>query len=273
MDEALLAIERWEQHRGLHVVVHDLRLGLGLPSARGQHRQPCCQIVKRSVHGWRCLDLEITDLRDQWRAWPDGRWHRCHAGLLEAVVPIVWQEDLAGMLFAGQFRDQDGGADCRYRQPASPADALITRAALPEPPSHAAGAGLLEDLRQLAARLLLIAVQHGNGDRQPPSRRARIDLFLHDHADDPTLRIDDLAAYLGLSPSRTAHLLQELYGRSFVQVLTARRLRRACELLRIGDLPIGHIALAAGFGTLSHFHRVFKQHVGTTPRRYRSTAS
>ena len=48
----------------------------------------------------------------------------------------------------------------------------------------------------------------------------------------PDLRIVHLAQQLCISESRLAHILKDSFGLTFVQLLTHRRLRRACELLK-----------------------------------------
>jgi AraC family transcriptional regulator len=45
----------------------------------------------------------------------------------------------------------------------------------------------------------------------------------------------------------------------------------AAELAR-GGKPLAEIAAGAGFADQSHFTRIFRRHVGTTPARYREQA-
>ncbi|NON33435.1 helix-turn-helix transcriptional regulator, partial [Klebsiella pneumoniae] len=54
------------------------------------------------------------------------------------------------------------------------------------------------------------------------------------------------------------------------QYLLARRLNRARQLLRLGEIPLGEIALMCGFASASHFSNRFRQALGATPGEYRS---
>jgi AraC family transcriptional regulator of arabinose operon len=83
------------------------------------------------------------------------------------------------------------------------------------------------------------------------------------------LKLVDVAKALHLSPSRAAHVIKDVCGVGFVELLTAYRLRLAAEYLRHTDEPVGHIGRRAGFGDESHFYRVFKAKLGMTPRQYR----
>lgn len=54
--------------------------------------------------------------------------------------------------------------------------------------------------------------------------------------------------------------------------VTALRLERAQRLLVGGLLPLAEVAVQCGFADQSHFTRVFRREVGTTPARYRALA-
>jgi AraC-like DNA-binding protein len=87
------------------------------------------------------------------------------------------------------------------------------------------------------------------------------------HCADPDFDLDDLARTLGLSRRYLQRLLEET-GKSFTEHLAERRLQRAHAMLtdpRFGHLRIIDIALAAGFGDVSHFNRRFRRHFGDSP--------
>jgi ligand-binding sensor protein len=83
------------------------------------HSYHQCQRVKQTPDGWRCYDFEVSDFRETWRQWPNGRIHRCHAGVVEAVVPLIWDDELVGVIFAGQMRAAAGCCDVVARMSAS----------------------------------------------------------------------------------------------------------------------------------------------------------
>jgi len=90
---------------------------------------------------------------------------------------------------------------------------------------------------------------------------------------DPALGIDALALELGMS-RRNLHRLLEETGKSFTEHVAEHRLRRAYALLTdpaCGHLRIIEIALAAGFGDVSQFNRLFRRHFGDTPSGVRTT--
>jgi AraC-like DNA-binding protein len=86
--------------------------------------------------------------------------------------------------------------------------------------------------------------------------------------------LDDVAGALGLSRRYVQRLLEET-GKSFTEHLIERRLDRSFAMLtdrRYLHLAIIDIALAVGFGDISHFNRVFRRHFGDTPSGVRAAA-
>lgn len=270
------AIAAFESTTRLCVTVHDLdgRLAPFVPAARQVHGQRLCQMVKQSAEGWRCYEFEVTRLRADWARWPDGRVHRCHAGLVEWMVPMAWDGRLLGVLFAGQVRSAGGSCDLVQLSSSAAkrwAGRVVTRRVDRD---HAQR--ILEQLRQLAARLVLWVLRSGAtavDGRAAVSRRAQVEAFVRDRHTQPGLAVADLAAVLHLSESRTSHLVRELFGRGFVQLITAARVGHACDLLRHSAMPVLQVGQAAGFTDPAHFHRVFKKHLRQTPRRYREATA
>ncbi len=265
MSDAAKAIASFERSHGLRIVVHDLGNWWSLPARQGIHGHDCCQQVKQTAHGWRCYDFEVSEFRAQWQRWPKGRVHRCHAGVVEFILPLVWEKELIGVLFAGQMRGASN--TCDVLSPSTLANEIWAKVPLRELVDSQEAQHLLEQLRQLGARLLLLRDVHAK--KGPPLREREIELFFLTRYTESDLGIHDLARKLKLSESRLAHVIKESFGQTFVQLLTHTRLRRACELLVKTDFPISQIALQVGYGDLSHFHRVFKKHREVTPRTYR----
>jgi AraC family transcriptional regulator len=84
---------------------------------------------------------------------------------------------------------------------------------------------------------------------------------------DPSLA--SLAQGCGLSPSQFSRAFKQSTGTTPHQWLTTKRIERAKELLRVGDLDLAEVGLACGFHDQSHFTRVFAQSEGHTPGKWR----
>jgi AraC family transcriptional regulator of arabinose operon len=82
----------------------------------------------------------------------------------------------------------------------------------------------------------------------------------------------DIAAAVGLSTSRLAHLFREQSGQTPQQHLEGLRMQRASELLKRTGLSIKLIADSVGFDSQFYFSQRFKARTGQSPSGFRSNA-
>ena len=79
----------------------------------------------------------------------------------------------------------------------------------------------------------------------------------------------DVAAHVGLSACRLAHLVKAFTGNTVLEIIRQVRLRKAQELLDHSSMSCSEIAYEVGFGDQSYFIQHFKRQTGVTPMRYR----
>ena len=106
------------------------------------------------------------------------------------------------------------------------------------------------------------------------ARLAAIKADVMAHMAERGLTLAAVAARHGIS-ARSVQLLFESEGLTFSQYVLEQRLARAWRMLsdpRHAALTVSAIALAAGFGDLSHFNRNFRRRYGATPSEVREAA-
>ena len=106
----------------------------------------------------------------------------------------------------------------------------------------------------------------GMGAAPPWLRQAREMIVEHFSE---TLRLTDIAATVGVHPVYLATSFRQKYGTTVGEFVRQLRIEKACDELMKGESPLAEIALQAGFVDQSHFSKVFKAYVGTTPAKYR----
>lgn len=125
--------------------------------------------------------------------------------------------------------------------------------------------------RRHAEALLEVAAAEG----QRASRRdalARVARYVRDKLAE-RVTLGDAAAAAGLSANYLAHLIKKETGKTFVDLVTERRMEKARELLAHTHLRVGEIAQAVGFEDEAYFARRFRQWFDVAPTAYRSRAS
>ena len=92
--------------------------------------------------------------------------------------------------------------------------------------------------------------------------------FIALHHAEP-LTVDEISNAVGLASGYAMTIYKKVFGQTMMESLLEHRLAHAQRLLINSNDQILSIAFAAGFGSLSRFNTVFKQHCGCSPRQYR----
>ncbi len=83
------------------------------------------------------------------------------------------------------------------------------------------------------------------------------------------LSLTDVANHTGYSHAYFSKLFKKITSCSFVEYLTAQRLKTAQVLLADFDIPVTEVAYRSGFKSISTFNRVFRQYKGCSPSDFR----
>ncbi|GLC90132.1 AraC family transcriptional regulator [Lysinibacillus piscis] len=86
---------------------------------------------------------------------------------------------------------------------------------------------------------------------------------------DSTLSLSFVAHRLGISPNYLSALFAKKQGIPFKRYVQQIRIQHATKMLVETDFSISEIAQLNGFEDANYFIKIFKQHMGTTPSRYR----
>jgi AraC family transcriptional regulator len=110
------------------------------------------------------------------------------------------------------------------------------------------------------------------GRRRPPAWLASAEELLRARVREK-VTLGELAQAAGVHPAHLARAFRAHYGFSVGEYGRRLRLAWAAAELARGERPLAEIAVEAGFADQSHFTRIFKRHVGSTPAQYREQTS
>lgn len=250
---------------GVSITVHDLKQAFvdqqGKPllsMARRRHRQPVCQIV----HDSRCIDHCLGHVNRMLSDRTLPMTHCCWKQVMEVAVGLYVDQQHVATIFAGQFRISNA---------APPVDVRWEKA---YNKLRLADVSRLESCGRVLQAMghgMLAKVATYRNEEEPTDRKSQIVRWLREHACDEST-LEDLAEMLFLSVSRTSHLVRQLFGHPFRQLLQQERLEQARHLLLTTDQNTETIANRVGMQSPYHFNRAFKQHYGIPPGRFRREA-
>ena len=81
--------------------------------------------------------------------------------------------------------------------------------------------------------------------------------------------LSELAQMLHYDLHWLSRTIKRLTGKTYTELVQAKRMRQAAYLLQTSRLSVGDIALAVGYENISYFHRLFQKTYQMSPRKYR----
>jgi len=197
--------------------------------------------------------------------------YRCHAGLLEVVVPILNNSEPVAFISFGQLLDESS----REEQWSE------TQSLLSWYQGDMSELGrAFSELTQCSERkitayedILEAVVSHiitdGIVRSAEHSDKQRLELYLEQHYTEK-LSLKKISAELHIGTTKLCALAKEIApDSSITKLISQKRVTAAKKLLLKENLSIAAISETVGFSDYNYFTKIFRKHVGMTPTDYR----
>ncbi|XME02566.1 2-isopropylmalate synthase [Lachnospiraceae bacterium C1.1] len=136
------------------------------------------------------------------------------------------------------------------------------------------GVGIDEDIIKSSISALTVAVNQIDSIRETnldkDQRITEIINFIQEKYLSVTL--DDLSREFYLSKPYLSKYIKEKSGETFSENVQKIRLKKACTLLKNGNMKVEKVAENVGYPSVEHFNRQFKKRYGMTPVQYRNSS-
>ncbi len=196
--------------------------------------------------------------------------YTCHAGLMETIMPVYYEETLIAYMQIGQFRDEAGRFSTReFAEGAARRYGIDPKETLPLYDKLQIVSG--ERLKALE-EILIILIENFWEDGLIRHNRSmlsvRIDQFISEHIKEK-LSTGMLCERFFLSKNALYRLFGSEFGTSVGEFILNKRIGISIGLLTETTLPITRVAEESGFADYNYFIRAFKRRMGLTPLQYR----
>lgn len=196
--------------------------------------------------------------------------YRCHMGLVEAVIPLFFNNSYIGALFIGQIllepptekmwqqvfeKIKDQPLDVEKVKKSFFNLTYIEREKLQS----------VLDMMHIVAKYILDSEMIRISSLS--SIEKIIEYIKNHYMEDITL--DDLAKMVYLSPTYLSYLFKKQLGITFKEYLINIRLKKSKELIETTNLSIGEISKLVGIEDQNYFSRLFKKKFGVSPLNYK----
>lgn len=228
------------------------------------HRNWYCLYKRPETMSWRrqCMKHCNHDIPRRVERAPAPFCCECWKGLREVIVPILDENGVGFLFYAGVFRCETpapflSAPECpeayRKRYALLPILTVEDQQRIVQTLT-VFGYGILHEVRMQRDEL--------------PGKAGQIHRYIRENYGEK-ISLEKLSEVLHLSASRTSHLVRELTGQSFSDLLMAERIRRARNLLVSSGMPMGEIARKTGFCNEYYLSRQFSRLMGMSPGVFR----
>ena len=95
--------------------------------------------------------------------------------------------------------------------------------------------------------------------------------IVEDNISNSEFTVDDLSSLMAMGKTNFYRKIKELLGQTPVDFIREIRIKRAMQLLSIGQMNVTEVAYACGFSDPKFFSKTFKKIVGVSPKDYKNT--
>ena len=190
--------------------------------------------------------------------------YRCHAGLTEAVVPIIDKDEVLAYVMFGQIVPKES---CEKTKAAIKKHYPCFSDEVDNIPVKSA-----EEIGAAATVLQAITAYVMTNRWVTPDKSEfirEIDKYIEVHIAQ-NITVKDICAAFRIGRTKIYEISMDYLGCGLAEYIRKQRIVHAQRLLRETNISVTDISYATGFSDYNHFSRVFKKITGISARRYRS---
>ena len=235
-------------------------------SGRPRADIPYCRCVQQTGAGKKACLRSDALLLEKCRRSRKAQMQICHAGLVDAAAPILYDDVIIGYIIFGQMKtDTDFSALQAYLA------ALGLDAG--EMESHYTGipffdSGKMQSLSNIASMLVkhILLEDLLKPDFDESIQKAVT--FIQENLE-KELSVRIISKSINVSKSVLYKRFHACFGCTVSEYNNTRRVEHSLELLKKSDLSVEEISRRSGFSSASYYSKTFKKLKGIAPLKYR----
>ena len=198
--------------------------------------------------------------------------YTCHAGLMETIIPVTYEETIIGFMQIGQFRDAEGKFS---------SEEYVNNVAKTYDINPNQLIELYRDLPILSKekltavkKIMLILIRSFWDDSLFNLNRSmlsvKIEHYITEHVKDK-LSVETICEQFFLSKNALYRLFATEFNTTVANFITVKRIQLAEKMLKETLMPVTQISAECGFLDYNYFIKAFKKRTGIPPLKYRKT--
>ena len=227
-----------------------------------------CQCIQATEAGKKACRRSDIALLEECKATKKTCVHVCHAGLIDAAAPILYDDEIIGYVIFGEMKVDTDFSALESKLSALGLDSDVMKSYYDEIPAF--DPERIESLSNIMVMLTKYLLLENMLQPHFDDRLQRAVGYIHEHLTDD-LSILQISKQANISKSVLYKRFHDVFGCTVSEYINEKRIDLSCDLLEKTDLSVEEIAQRVGFSTASYFGEVFKRLKGTTPLKYRKS--
>lgn len=226
-----------------------------------------CSALKNTAGGDRRCRHSDIELIKKCQASKKYEYHICHAGLTDAVVPIIYKDSILGYIILGQMKTNPEFSAEKISHLGVDIDTV--RKLYDELPCYDENKikSIIEIVSILVKHILLENILKPNVIQNIERATEYIESNLSS-----SLNIKDIAKNVNLSKSTIYNEFHKHFGCTVNEYINRRRIEKSIEYLDTTDMSLEEISQTVGFSSASYYSVIFKKTKGISPSKYKQSS-
>lgn len=231
-----------------------------------------CEILQHSPNAATLCDILDRKMFEQIAKTKKPFFYTCHAGLIESVHPVIYNNNLVAFLMMGKFIDNththskfECVMESAKKHNIDFDNLYVAYKRLPS---------LSEKQIKSASFILNLFISYFFQEKmiQPQNTEtlAQIKEYITEHLSCP-ITVNELCNHFFINPNKLYSIFKSELNTTIKSYILTERINAAKKLLKNTSLPIPSISEHVGIADYSYFIRLFKKHTGISPLRYRKS--
>lgn len=226
-----------------------------------------CLCVQNMSAGKEACHHSDVELLEKCRETKKPQIHICHAGLIDAVAPILYNDVIIGYIIFGEMRSNTDFSEIKNHLSSLGLHSAEMKKYYYEIPLFDSDRikSVSNIIIMLIKYLLLENMLKPNFD----DRIQRVITYINENLTEK-LTIQEISKNANISKTILYKRFHDAFNCTISEYINEKRIERSCEFLIKTNLSVEDIAHKAGFSSTSYYVKIFKRLKGITPLKYRN---
>lgn len=225
-----------------------------------------CYCVQNTSAGKIACRQSDIELLEKCRETKKIQMHICHAGLIDAAAPILYNDVIIGYIIFGEMKSNTDFSDLKGYLASLGVNSDEMEKYYAEIPLF--DSDRIQSVSNIMIMLTKYLLLENMLKPRFDDKIQRAIVYINENLTEE-LSIQKISKNTNVSKSVLYEKFRDTFNCTVSEYINEKRIELSCDFLVKTDLPVEHIAQKVGFSGVSYYGKIFKRLKGSTPLKYR----